>query len=498
MSTATKWSEASRGDGAGAAPTPDTFPTLRIRRDGFEARGDYAVAQARYLRPDPVRVAALDAALQAANAGVVAHFYMDPELQGVLAACRWPHIHVSDSLVMADKALAMVEAGASAIVVLGVDFMAENARAVLDAAGHEAIPLLRVSAAPIGCSLAEAADSAAYHAYLLQAAATQNALHVVYINTSLRAKALAESLVPTIAVTSSNVVRTVLQAFAQVPDVEVFFGPDTYMGHNLRALFAGAVALGDAACAALHPAHDAASIAAAMPRLHTFEQGACVVHHLFGREVTAQVARDYGDAFLTAHLEVPGEMFALAAAAAQRGRGVVGSTSQILQFIERTLASGAADGQVARYVLGTEAGMVTPIAHSVQRLLAARQGAEAVDIVFPVAAEAVAASDDPALGVVPGVAGGEGCSTAGGCATCPYMKMNTLDGALHALRLLAVGDAAGMAPLRPANGGARIALQDVATLGVQPIAAMRIYGATGALPDTLVARTRSRLAPTPT
>jgi quinolinate synthase len=36
--------------------------------------------------------------LEAKNAGVVAHFYMDPELQGVLSACDWPHIHISDSL----------------------------------------------------------------------------------------------------------------------------------------------------------------------------------------------------------------------------------------------------------------------------------------------------------------------------------------------------------------------------------------------------------------
>ena len=32
---------------------------------------------------------------------------------------------------------------------------------------------------------------------------------------------------------------------------------------------------------------------------------------------------------------------------------------------------------------------------------------------------------------VPGVAGGEGCSTAGGCANCPYMKMNDLDALLE-------------------------------------------------------------------
>ncbi len=41
-------------------------------------------------------------------------------------------------------------------------------------------------------------------------------VHVVYINTSLRTKALAHALVPTITCTSSNVVQTVLTAFAQV------------------------------------------------------------------------------------------------------------------------------------------------------------------------------------------------------------------------------------------------------------------------------------------
>ena len=30
------------------------------------------------------------------------------------------------------------------------------------------------------------------------------------------------------------------------------------------------------------------------------------------------------------------------------------------------------------------------------------------------------------LAVVPGIASGEGCSAEGGCASCPYMKMNTL------------------------------------------------------------------------
>ena len=70
--------------------------------------------------------------------GIVAHFYMDPQVQGVLssAAQRWPHIHISDSLVMADRAVKMVEEGCTTVAVLGVDFMSENVRAILDEAGH--------------------------------------------------------------------------------------------------------------------------------------------------------------------------------------------------------------------------------------------------------------------------------------------------------------------------------------------------------------------------
>lgn len=71
--------------------------------------------------------------------GVVAHFYMDPEVQGVLTSARkeWPHIQISDSLVMADKAVDMARAGCKAIGVLGVDFMSENVRAILDEAGYQ-------------------------------------------------------------------------------------------------------------------------------------------------------------------------------------------------------------------------------------------------------------------------------------------------------------------------------------------------------------------------
>jgi quinolinate synthase len=59
------------------------------------------------------------------------------QVQGVLSAAaeQWPHIHISDSLVMADAAVKMAQAGCSTIAVLGVDFMSENVRAILDEAG---------------------------------------------------------------------------------------------------------------------------------------------------------------------------------------------------------------------------------------------------------------------------------------------------------------------------------------------------------------------------
>src|SRR5690606_12320637 len=253
----------------------------------------------------------------------VAHFYMDPELQGVLSALSWPHVHISDSLLMADAAVKMVEAGCRRIVVLGVDFMSENARAMPDAAGHARTPVYRVAARPIGCSLAESAEAKEYGAYLQQAARTPRSLHVVYINTSLRTKAKAHALVPTITCTSSNVVQTVLSAFAQIEGVHVFFGPDTYMGRNLKELFTTLAEMDDDAIRALHPAHDRASIAALLPRFHYFEQGTCIVHHMFGAEVAERVRRDYADAFVTAHFEVPGEMFGVALERQRSGRGVV-------------------------------------------------------------------------------------------------------------------------------------------------------------------------------
>ncbi len=474
------------------------FPRLRIHADRLEARGSFAEAQATFLQPDQASVEQLDLLLARANAGVVAHFYMDPELQGVLSACHWPHIHISDSLVMADRAVKMAQAGVAAILVAGVDFMSENVRAVMDSAGFAQVPVYRLAKAAIGCSLAEAAQTDAYLAFLRKAAATPRSLHVVYINTSLRTKAVAQQLVPTITCTSSNVVQTILQAAAQVEDLHVWYGPDTYMGHNLQTLLSTYSRMSDSAVTALHPQHTPQTIAELLQRFHPFEQGHCIVHHLFGAEVVAQVRRDHPQAFLTAHLEVPGEMFALATEAQRQGRGAVGSTSNLLDFIVAQVArldESAVQqlGGAVEFVLGTEAGMVTSIVRAVQQQLRATGKQVAVDIVFPVAAESVTQTGDALMPLVPGPAAGEGCSTAGGCATCPYMKMNHLDGLQDVLRTVArqaqsgqgkdLRDLQELQPRMERRGADGL---DVVQLGSVPILQMREFQRSGRLSQALV------------
>ncbi|GFR43191.1 hypothetical protein Agub_g4183, partial [Astrephomene gubernaculifera] len=470
------------------------FPSLRITAGQLSPQGAFAEAQARYLHPDPQRVSALVSALREKRIGVVAHFYMDPEVQGVLSAAAesWPHIAISDSLVMADKAVRMAEQGCRAICVLGVDFMSENVRAILDEAGHTQVGVYRLAETDIGCSLAEAAESDDYLAYLDTAAQTPNSVHVVYINTSLRTKALADQRVPTITCTSSNVVQTVLAAFAEIPDATVWYGPDTYMGRNLVQLFTDLAWGGatDEDVRQLHPAHSVASIRALLPRLRHYERGTCIVHHLFGGEVCEAVRAAYGDAYLAAHFEVPGEMFRLAMEAKRtRGMGVVGSTSNILDFIGEQLgrALAAPRPEVLQFVLGTEAGMITSIVRRVQGMLqqSGRSDVE-VEIVFPVAPSAITtARQDTAQGpvqlpsgltIVPGPASGEGCSLEGGCASCPYMKMNTLDALMGVCARVGTAGEATLERFRPRSySDERVSGRTLAAAGCVPILHMRHF-----------------------
>lgn len=472
--------------------TRERFPSLLIRADGFAAQGAFAEAQAEYLEPDPQVVASLEESLRRGQLGVVAHFYMDAELQGALSACNWPHLHVADSLQMADRAIQMAAGGVKAIIVLGVDFMAENVRAMLDAGGYPHVPVYRVASQAIGCSLAESAEVRTYRAYLERAARTPRSLHIVYVNTSLRVKAEAQALVPTITCTSSNVVPLLLQAFAQVPDLQVWFGPDTYMGGNLATMLQAYAGMDSAAARSLHPQHTPATLASARERFHWFQQGVCIVHQMFGDDVVHRVEREYPDALITAHLEVPGEMFALGFRAQRVGRGVVGSTSNILDFIGRQVDKVDVESRPSKlqFMLGTEAGMTTAIARKVQERLRVRKANGAapldVEIVFPVASEAIAQTGEVHLPIVPGVASGDGCSTAGGCATCPYMKMNSLDALLALIQRIECEPREALVAYEPRVYRERIEGQSIAELGTRSIVWMRDFHKHGQLPAELV------------
>ena len=189
-----------------------------------------------------------------------------------------------------------------------------------------------------------------------------------------------------------------------------------------------------------------------------------------------------------------------------------------------------------RVILGTESGMVTSIVNAVsarldRALAAASLPSDAVDVevIFPVSADAVTTAETVSspmgsssprpspslllggLAVIPGPASGEGCSAEGGCASCPYMKMNTLSALLdvcaavgdegllaarratrHGEALLGVGGSGGRrdSPAFSSASSSSSPSPTVAEMGCAPILHMRHFLRTGVLSDELVADVR--------
>ncbi|CAJ1947925.1 unnamed protein product [Cylindrotheca closterium] len=484
------------------------FPSMIISaNNAVEAQGSFAEAQAQFLDPDPQAVEALRDGLLETNMGIVAHYYMDVELQGILQALKNSHpdlkerIHIADSLAMGDFAVSMCKnEGVESVICLGVDFMSESVQAILAKNGFENTPVYRATEKHIGCSLAESAEGDAYKAWLHKFSTNtqQPALHVVYINTSLETKAISSSIVPTITCTSSNVLATILQASAQIPDVRILYGPDTYMGYNLRTLLDTLIAnpiewTDEKIQSNLHPQHNRTTLKQLRDNLEIFPQGNCIVHHMFGNEVVQAVRENYyDDCYVTAHLEVPGEMFEIAMEKSLKDEGVVGSTSDILNFIIRKVEDASINVDEERrlkFVLGTEAGMVTAIVDRVQQVLQQTQSKVEVEVIFPVSSEAVMSTENEAgqATIVPGAGGGEGCSTAGGCATCPFMKMNDVDAVFDIIDMVKATDEFGLAQLLPPSRlkGKQINGVDATDLGTEAIMYMRGFMAERALPAEL-------------
>jgi len=492
-------------------PTPkvarQAFPSIIIGPDEVQPQGSFAEAQTQYMNPDLDTIHQLHDKLSRANMGIVAHYYMDVELQSALQSLKdepygYGACHIADSLAMGDAAVNMCrDHGVTSIACLGVDFMAESVSAIMEKAGYGHVPVYRAAQKEIGCSLAEAAEGPQYRAWLEKAAKQKNSLHVVYINTSLETKAVSSITIPTITCTSSNVVRTMLQASSQVEDLKIFYGPDTYMGENIVTMLDSIVKTwDDERISGLHPLHNRKTLTKLRDSIDVYPNGNCVVHHMFGGEVVRTVREQYDDAFVTAHLEVPGEMFEIAMEKSLDGRGAVGSTSDILNFISGKVAEAARSNKAKRlkFVLGTEAGMVTAIVRSVQDILAESLaendtgGRVEAEIIFPVASEAVTpVGGDADMVVVPGVPAGEGCSTAGGCAMCPFMKMNDLDAVMDVADLVLEGkDMRGYLPPQRLKGKTLDGRKAV-DVGAEPIMHMRHFMLENALPDKLVKRITS-------
>jgi quinolinate synthase len=139
--------------------------------------------------------------------------------------------------------------------------------------------------------------------------------------------------------------------------------------------------------------------------------------------------------------------------------------------------------------------MVTSIVRKVQGMLeeAGRDDIE-VEIVFPVSSDSITIlnSDQTnkslpgGLPVVPGPAGGEGCSQEGGCASCPYMKMNSLHALLDVCSRVETPDEdLTLSPWKPRAYSERVDGKTMAQAGCIPILHMRGFQKNKKLPATL-------------
>lgn len=150
--------------------------------------------------------------------------------------------------------------------------------------------------------------------------------------------------------------------------------------------------------------------------------------------------------------------------------------------------------------------MITSIVRKVQSMLQAAGRADVdVEVVFPVAPQAITTPQQApspgsapvrlpgGLALAPGPAGGEGCSLEGGCAACPYMKMNTL-AALESVcaAVGGAGESAALAAFTPRPYTERIGGKSVAAAGCVPILHMRHFTRAKELGPDLIADIKGR------
>lgn len=210
------------------------------------------------------------------NAQLVAHYYVDAELQALAEETGGK---VADSLEMANFG---AQSEADMLVVCGVRFMGETSK-MLSPEKTILMPDLNAT-----CSLDEGCPADEFAAFC---AKYPEHKVVVYANTSVAVKAVADWVV-----TSGNALEIV--SYLKSQGEKIIWGPDQHLGHWIEQ-----------------------ETGIEMIRW----QGNCIVHHEFQTYELQSLKEAHPDAVVLVHPESPAEVVALA--------DVVGSTRVMIDAV---------------------------------------------------------------------------------------------------------------------------------------------------------------------
>ncbi len=221
--------------------------------------------------PDAL-VEEINALRKARNAVILAHYYVDGEVQDVAD-------FVGDSLQLSQAAQ---KTTADVIVFAGVHFMAETAK-ILNPSRKVVLPDLSA-----GCSLAEGCPADRFGAFV---ARHPDHYVISYINCSAGVKALSDCIV-----TSSNAEKVVMSVPEGKP---ILFAPDKNLG---------------------------AYLAKKTGREMLLWRGSCIVHETFSERKIIALKTRHPDAEVIAHPECEAPLLAMAS--------YIGSTSALLKYTQ--------------------------------------------------------------------------------------------------------------------------------------------------------------------
>lgn len=216
------------------------------------------------------------------NAVLVAHYYVDAELQELAETSEG---FVGDSLEMARFGK---NTDADIIIVAGVRFMGETAKIL---SPQKKVLVLDLQAT---CSLDEGCPEEEFKAFCQQHPEREV---VVYANTSARIKALADWMV-----TSSSAVSVVNHLKNQ--GKKILWAPDKHLGSYVKNQTGADMILWD---------------------------GSCVVHEKFKHSAILELKNTHPEAKVLVHPESPQEVIAIA--------DVVGSTTELINAVKGSSAT---------------------------------------------------------------------------------------------------------------------------------------------------------------